>query len=104
MLGKLVISWPPDTNGCLWFWIIVLALGHLAVANIFQFIASRDKVDIERYLVARVFEAVLFSNSIMLFLGIIDKDVMKLISDIQGYLLIAALLGFGYSIYALRPR
>jgi hypothetical protein len=93
----------PTTEEGLYFWLAALAIPYVLVAAVVQ-IRATDLDTLERELLRKIFEAVVFATSTMVLIGLMDAQVLKLIGDTKPFLFIAGIAGFFYSIFALRPR
>jgi hypothetical protein len=58
----------------------------------------------ERQLLQRIFDAITFSTSVVLLVGLMDATVLAALGSTKPFLFAAGMLGFFYSIIALRPK
>jgi formate/nitrite transporter FocA (FNT family) len=92
----------PATEEGVYFWMALLAIIHIAIATIVQISAS-DWATLERQILRRIFEGVVFSTSMILLVGLMDAQVLTALGDTKPFLFVAGLAGLVYSAFALRP-
>jgi hypothetical protein len=87
-------------------WITVLTAIYLtvaiAVAIVFQYIRGQ-KINHDHLALTRVYDATVFSGSVILALGLIFPDTLSAIRDTKSFLVIAAFAGLWCSLKALIP-
>jgi hypothetical protein len=81
----------------------ILAIGYMAVVTFVQ-VRATDWVTFEKQFFGRIFDAVTFCSSFMLLLGLMDEPLLRVLGDTKPFLFTAALLGFLYACFAVRPR
>ena len=97
----------PQTAHELYLWNAILLVSYIAVAglldSIYKHIPSLKHgsgLKPADYL----FNGATFSASVILGFGLYDENVLKLIGDTTGYLILAGVAGLGYSLLALKPK
>lgn len=97
----------PKTTHELFLWNALLLVGYIAVAGLLDFVYRRiPKVRHGSGLKPAdyLFNGATFSASVILGFGLYDENVLKLIGDTTGYLILAGVAGLGYSLLALKPK
>ncbi len=80
-------------------------VAYLTAAYVIRSIAPKKPGnDDNRFLLTRIFDSATFSGSLMLLLGIVDDDILKLLGSTKPFLLVSGLAGIIYSLHALNPR
>ena len=93
----------PATEEALFLWLLILSVLYLGAAYYFQY--RKDKgIGDERFALPRIFDAITFSGSLMLLLGMAVPRVLQAIGSTKLFLLTAGLAGLVYGLHALRPR
>lgn len=92
---------PVDEDG-FYTWILCLIIGYLVVAYSLGFLR---KYNLHRadFGTARIFDGSTFAVSVMLLLGIVQPELMKVIGSTKPFLMLAGLVGIVYSLHALWP-
>jgi hypothetical protein len=94
----------PASELALYAWLTILIVAYLGVAYTFCLLrcfAGARSWPTNRFFIQKLFDGVTFAGSLMLFLGIFDPVVLRLIGNTTLFLIIASLAGVGYSLHAL---
>jgi hypothetical protein len=88
----------PRNESEFYLWAFLLILLYVVLASAVHLARGRTHYDIP----ALVFDAVTFSGSTLLLIGVvIDREVLKLLGDTTWFLIIAGMVGAIYSLHAL---
>jgi hypothetical protein len=93
----------PETEEALFLWMAILCVLYLGAAYYLQYKKDKGFGD-ERFALPRVFDAITFSGSLMLLIGMAAPKVLHAIGSTKLFLLTAGLAGFVYGLHALKPR
>jgi hypothetical protein len=98
-LGALL----PSTEEDLFLWMTVISVAYLLLGYSLQY-KTKGLGDVDRFALTRVFDAITFSGSMMLLIGMGVPRVLNAIGSTRLFLLTAGLAGFVYGVHALKPR
>jgi hypothetical protein len=93
----------PDTEEGIYFWLAVLTLGYMGIVAILQVWAT-SLVALERQLLKRTLDAITFSTSLVLLVGLMHKPLLEALGNTKPFLFMGGVLGLCYSIYAAIRR
>ncbi len=82
----------------------VISAVYLCLAYYLQYRKSHEWGEADRFALTRIFDAITFSGSLMLLIGMVMPSVLAAIGSTRLFLLTAGLAGLVYGIHALRPR
>jgi uncharacterized membrane protein YdcZ (DUF606 family) len=97
-----MIAWP-DTEDAVYAWIFGLMVGYLVTAYGIVFARlGREGFSLSgQAMVSRVFDSATFAGSVVLLIGIVNRDVLAAIGNTKPFLLIGGLVGIVYSLHAI---
>jgi hypothetical protein len=98
-----LVSVLPDTEEGVYFCLAVLSIGYMAVVTVIQLRVS-TLVAFERQVLKRIFDAITFSSSLVLLVGLMHKPLLEALGSTKPFLFTGGLLGLCYSIYAAIRR
>ena len=97
----------PSTAKELYLWNGCLLLAYIAAAAVLDQVYKRltgFREGTGMGLAEYVFNGATFSASVIIGLAIYDEQVLRLIGDTTGYLILAGVAGLLYSLQALKPK
>jgi hypothetical protein len=93
----------PNTEEGVYFCLAVLSLGYIAIVAIIQ-VCATSLVAFERQLLKRTLDAITFSTSLVLLVGLMHKPLLEALGNTKPFLFMGGVLGLCYSIYAAIRR
>lgn len=93
----------PKTKEQLSAWVLVLSILYLALVYIRAFWVHKSLRRPGKRVNQIIFDATTFAFSILIMVGLVDKDVLDVIGDTSLFLLVGACGGLLYSLHALFP-
>jgi hypothetical protein len=96
--ANLVIS-----EEAFYFWMTLATGIYLLVANGLQFSHSGWEA-VQKHGISRVYDALTFSTSIILILGLMIPGLLTALGSVKPFLFLAGVTGFVYAVMACAPK